>query len=486
MFRIYDGRDKFYQWDLDRKLIVADAAIIEVHFCNRVDGCSLVCETYQENGLTVVNVPNILLQNTWWLHVYAYDGTHTKVEELFKVEARTKPDDYVYTETELKTWEELENKIDNKINEVEEVETRLEEALEGIEDIESKIDNGLKEVENKVNSAVGEFAAMDRRITQLEYVAKENLYTNTELKGVGKEIKMPVGVLPYGSITSIGGMSHIGADGLIESAAVKYVVVKGRNKALLEPYNASAAKSLEFGSNYFKVKKVGSGFSASIYINGLTPGATYTMYLKTDIPMDQYNMYPNMSLNGTSQIKFSSSSIFRRVFQARDNGRRDMMTVYFNGANSAVATTYIEILEGDTTLPTAELFAPIHEDYIYTIPDEITNLAGYGCGVDRQKNTTTAYDYNYINFDEKAYYQKIYVREYKSGDENTWNYLTDKITTLHNDSSGSIAITDVSASLPSEGLIIPLVDNDTIIFSKTLGEELPLPIDYIVKYQIKV
>ena len=32
MFKIYDGREQFYQWDLDRKLIVEDAAITEVHF----------------------------------------------------------------------------------------------------------------------------------------------------------------------------------------------------------------------------------------------------------------------------------------------------------------------------------------------------------------------------------------------------------------------------------------------------------------------
>ena len=59
MFKIYDGRDTFFQWDLERKLIVDDADIKEVHFCNRTDNCSLVCETYFEDGLTVVNVPII-------------------------------------------------------------------------------------------------------------------------------------------------------------------------------------------------------------------------------------------------------------------------------------------------------------------------------------------------------------------------------------------------------------------------------------------
>ena len=111
MFKIYDGREHFYQWDLDRKLIVEDPSIKEVHFCNRTDNCSLVCETYVEDGITLVNVPNILLQTDWKIHVYAYDGSYTKHDECYEVKSRTKPSDYVYTETEIKNYEELENRI---------------------------------------------------------------------------------------------------------------------------------------------------------------------------------------------------------------------------------------------------------------------------------------------------------------------------------------------------------------------------------------
>lgn len=116
MFKIYDGRDNFYQWDLDRKLIVADAAIDEVHFCNRTDDCSLVCKTYTEGNLQLVNVPNILLQNNFRINVYAYDKNYTKHAEVFNVVARTKPDDYVYTEDEIKSWEALEERV-NQIEE---------------------------------------------------------------------------------------------------------------------------------------------------------------------------------------------------------------------------------------------------------------------------------------------------------------------------------------------------------------------------------
>lgn len=111
MFKIYDGRDTFYQWDTERKLIVYDETIKEVHFCNRADDCSLVCEVYKEGELNLVNVPNILLQDNWRINVYAYDETYTKHSHRFDVKSRSKPADYVYTETEVKNWDDLAERI---------------------------------------------------------------------------------------------------------------------------------------------------------------------------------------------------------------------------------------------------------------------------------------------------------------------------------------------------------------------------------------
>lgn len=112
MFKIYDGRDNFFQWDLNQRLIVADASITEVHFCNRTDDCALVCEVYEEEGLRLVDVPNILLQEAWDIRVYGYcDGQYTKHQARFKVAARSRPADYIYTETELKNYDDLEDRI---------------------------------------------------------------------------------------------------------------------------------------------------------------------------------------------------------------------------------------------------------------------------------------------------------------------------------------------------------------------------------------
>lgn len=112
MFILEDGREHLFQWDLDRRLIVEDPTIAEVHFCNRTDVCSLVVDTYTEDGTVYANIPNILLQSPWDIRAYAYcTDCYTKVEKIFKVKARTKPSDYAYTETEIKSYEYLEAKL---------------------------------------------------------------------------------------------------------------------------------------------------------------------------------------------------------------------------------------------------------------------------------------------------------------------------------------------------------------------------------------
>ena len=115
MFRLTDGRDYFYQWDLDRQVIVEDPSVTEVHFCNRTDDCSLVVKVYADplDSELKADVPNILLQDTFNIRVYAYCDCYTKVEEVFKVKPRTKPSDYVYTETEVLQYSNIANRMDN-------------------------------------------------------------------------------------------------------------------------------------------------------------------------------------------------------------------------------------------------------------------------------------------------------------------------------------------------------------------------------------
>ena len=109
MFKILDGRKSFYQWDINRKIIINDESIKEVHFCNRQSECSLVVEV--NDG--VANVPNIMLQTNHCINVYAYDGEATRHSKTFLVKARSKPEDYVYTETEIKNYDSLKKLFDD-------------------------------------------------------------------------------------------------------------------------------------------------------------------------------------------------------------------------------------------------------------------------------------------------------------------------------------------------------------------------------------
>lgn len=65
-----------------------------------------------EGGINYVNVPNILLQDELKLRVYAYNRDYTKFEEDFKIIPRSKPADYVYTPTEIKSFEALEARVE--------------------------------------------------------------------------------------------------------------------------------------------------------------------------------------------------------------------------------------------------------------------------------------------------------------------------------------------------------------------------------------
>ena len=115
MFKILDGRKSFYQWDINRKIIINDETIKEVHFCNRQGECSLVVEV--NDG--VANVPNIMLQTNNCINVYAYDGEATRHSKTFLVKARSKPEDYVYTETEIKNYDTLKKYVDDTIANIE-------------------------------------------------------------------------------------------------------------------------------------------------------------------------------------------------------------------------------------------------------------------------------------------------------------------------------------------------------------------------------
>jgi hypothetical protein len=101
IFKIYDGRTNFWQWDKNQKLIVLDEAVTQVHFSNRNMTHSIPRDVYADkDGLRVCNVPDDLLKIPRNLIAYAYaDGTTVKSVK-FAVVKRPMPSDYVSDSSE--------------------------------------------------------------------------------------------------------------------------------------------------------------------------------------------------------------------------------------------------------------------------------------------------------------------------------------------------------------------------------------------------
>ena len=104
--------DHAWQWDMGHRLILEGAAPgVEVHYANSLSENALTTVAYAAGEQVVADVPNILLQEALCISVYVYAG-QTMHTACIGVVARAKPDGYIYTPTEIKSWEQLENRIE--------------------------------------------------------------------------------------------------------------------------------------------------------------------------------------------------------------------------------------------------------------------------------------------------------------------------------------------------------------------------------------
>lgn len=96
---LFDGRDSFYQYDTNQKLICDSSEIgEEIHFSNNYFATAAIRRTYELEGKIVVDVPNTYLQTSGELIVYRVkrNGTERSTigHRMFKVIPRKKPADY--------------------------------------------------------------------------------------------------------------------------------------------------------------------------------------------------------------------------------------------------------------------------------------------------------------------------------------------------------------------------------------------------------
>lgn len=107
-----------YQWELGRKIEItppANTGVDKVEFSHVVDTEALSVKPREENGIIVADIPNIMLQSGSPIFVYLVytpvDSLETTASFVLSVIKRPKPADYVYTETEVWSYEALEARM---------------------------------------------------------------------------------------------------------------------------------------------------------------------------------------------------------------------------------------------------------------------------------------------------------------------------------------------------------------------------------------
>ena len=106
MIELENDRRYLNQWGLEQRVQIDNflpGTWVEFSIVNDLRSSTLITEAYEETGHVFANIPNVLLQNFGYLHVYvnppATDMVHTPEEKDFKIVRRQKPGHYIYTET---------------------------------------------------------------------------------------------------------------------------------------------------------------------------------------------------------------------------------------------------------------------------------------------------------------------------------------------------------------------------------------------------
>lgn len=112
---VFDN-DKNYawQWDENRKVLISrEYAGSYVHFCMDGDTEAMVVEPVYDSvtGMYWADVPNQLLTKSGILHTYIYLNSHTVVKDSATVKSRQKPQNYVYTPTEVRSYEMIDERL---------------------------------------------------------------------------------------------------------------------------------------------------------------------------------------------------------------------------------------------------------------------------------------------------------------------------------------------------------------------------------------
>lgn len=185
IFKIYDGRTNFWQWDTKQKLIVLDDRITEVRFSNRNMEHSKRRIVYTDkNGMRICHVPDLLLQLPKNLIAYACvkddDGSCSTVKAVkFAVLRQPIPSDYVCEQDAV---------IEDIMTRLELLEALLKDVEDGTQEMK-KFDNMVAAAQwaNESGSA-GDIIVIRLEVGWVPHVVEDDKSLSPICNGDGDEI----------------------------------------------------------------------------------------------------------------------------------------------------------------------------------------------------------------------------------------------------------------------------------------------------------
>lgn len=109
-----------FQWDTGRSVTVTTAGATEAHFATVRSERAMVVELRDGKA----DIPSSLLMLGQAIAVWASDGEKTLESAVLKVHPRPKPDDYMHTEDEIKTWADVESWVREQLSRADEPGTK--------------------------------------------------------------------------------------------------------------------------------------------------------------------------------------------------------------------------------------------------------------------------------------------------------------------------------------------------------------------------
>jgi hypothetical protein len=172
VLKLKDGRKELYQWDVGDVADVTIDNIDEVHFSNLRFGKAFNIAVKDKT----VEIPPEVLQSGadvfCWAFVRKENGGYTKKEQIFNVEKRPRPADYVFEPTDILSWETLNEKKEDKTNKLTEY---------------TKVDTDKEYYSAKATNEM--FLALNQVFDIYDEAYNEKFATKTELEALKSELQ---------------------------------------------------------------------------------------------------------------------------------------------------------------------------------------------------------------------------------------------------------------------------------------------------------